>query len=64
MSDEWTLRDEIEAAERRLLAMCHQVQAGQREGGGREFERAIDAQFRAIKAALDAEHAPTKEPKA
>lgn len=62
MKVEWTLRDEIEAAERRLMTMCRQVQAGERQGGGREFERAIDAQFRSIKAALDAEHAQTGEP--
>lgn len=52
MSD-WTLRDEIEASERRLATMCHQVQAGERQGGGREFERMIDAAFRSIKAHPD-----------
>lgn len=47
---EWSLRDEIEAAEKRLITLCQMVQAGQAHGGGREFERAIDAQFRSIKA--------------
>lgn len=50
MSDApWTLRDEILASERRLITMCDQVAAGTRQGGAREFERMIDAQFREIK---------------
>ncbi len=48
----WTLRDEIEAAERRLITMCNQVQAGTQQGGGREFERMVAAQFGGIKAML------------
>ena len=46
---DWTVRDEIEAAEYRLIYMCNAVQRGEMQGGGREFERAIDAAFKAIK---------------
>ena len=49
MSDNWTLRDEIEAAETRLVYFCHEVEAGRRQGGGREFLRQIDASFRSIR---------------
>jgi hypothetical protein len=47
---DWNLRDAIEAAERRLSMMCDQVNAGDRQGGAREFSRMIDAEFKQIKA--------------
>lgn len=48
------LRDEIEMAEARLMYFCNLVHAGQAQGGGREFARQIDAQFRSIKTAFAA----------
>jgi hypothetical protein len=47
---EWNLRDAIDAAEKRLSVMCDQVNAGERQGGGREFSRMIDAEFKQIRA--------------
>lgn len=46
------VRDEIEMSEARLMHFCNLVNAGERQGGAREFARQIDAQFRSIKAAL------------
>ncbi len=43
------LQDTIEFAERRLQVFCGMVNAGQAQGGGREFSRQIDAQFRQIR---------------
>ncbi len=52
MSTDWGVIDEIEAAERRLQTFCGQVHAGERQGGGREFSRQIDAQFQQIRKAM------------
>ncbi|MEO1029676.1 MAG: hypothetical protein AAFX02_11550 [Pseudomonadota bacterium] len=49
MSTEWTEKDEIDAAERRLKSFCDQVNAGNAQGGAREFYRQIDAAFRNIR---------------
>lgn len=44
--------DAVEFAERRLQKFCGLVNAGQAQGGGREFSRQIDAQFRQIRQAM------------
>ena len=60
-STEWTLRNEIEAQERRLLHFCNLVNAGKAQGGGREFYRQIGHAFDNIKAALNEQN--TRTPK-
>lgn len=47
---EWTLRDEIEASERRLSRFCDMAWNGQAPADAREFSRQIDSGFRSIKA--------------
>jgi len=42
------VHEEVEMSKKRLITMCNQVNAGERQGGGREFERQIDSQFRGI----------------
>ena len=60
--DHWQdMLDEIEMAKSGLLYFCNLIQAGKRQGGGREFERQIHARLSHLERIAQSKIALNKE---